>query len=151
VIGQADRAEIRAKNLLHRAVFVVVRSTRGEVLVHRRAEDKDLWPDYWDIAVGGVVAAGEAYAGAARRELAEELGVEAELTEVRAGRYRDAEVAHLSRTYEAVHDGPFAFSDAEVTDARFVAPENLATFAATHRLCPDSVALVGSLVGISSA
>lgn len=148
MIGQASRAEIRAKNLLHRAVFVVMRSTRGEVLVHRRAETKDMWPGYWDVAVGGVVDAGEDYATAAHRELEEELGIEAELVELGADSYRDEEVAHLSRTYEAVHDGPFAFSDAEVVEARFVAVGDLPDFAASHLICPDSVAIVGPLVGL---
>ena len=31
----------------------------GRLLVHRRSDDKDLWPGRWDLAVGGVVAAGE--------------------------------------------------------------------------------------------
>jgi isopentenyldiphosphate isomerase/GNAT superfamily N-acetyltransferase len=146
VVGQADRAEILAKHLLHRVVFVVLRSTRGEVLVHRRAETKDLWPGYWDVAVGGVVAAGEAYEDAARRELAEELGVEAELVELASATYRGEEVAHLSRTYEAVHDGPFTFSDAEVVEARFVAAGELFAFAAAHPICPDSAALVMPLL-----
>jgi isopentenyldiphosphate isomerase len=148
VIGQAGRAEIRAHNLLHRAVFVVVRSIRGEVLVHRRAESKDLWPGFWDIAVGGVVSAGEGYAAAARRELAEELGIDAGLVDLAAGRYRDPDVAHLSRIYEAVHDGPFTFSDAEVVETRFVAVAELSAFAAEHPICPDSVALVGPHVGL---
>lgn len=148
MIGRADRAEIRAGNLLHRAVFVVVRSTRGEVLVHRRAETKDLWPGFWDVAVGGVVVAGESYAAAAQRELAEELGITAELAETASGRYRDAEVAHLSRVYEAVHDGPFTFSDAEVVETRFVTRTDLPAFAAGHAICPDSVVLVGPQVGL---
>ena len=148
MIGRADRAEVRARNLLHRAVFVVVRSSRGEVLVHRRAEHKDLWPGHWDIAVGGVVDAGEDYATAARRELAEELGVEAPLEELGAGRYRDAEVAHLNRTYLAVHDGPFSFSDDEVVEARFVAAGDLAAFAGAHPICPDSIVTVGPHVGL---
>ncbi len=49
--------------------------TDGRLLVHRRADDKDVYPGWWDLAAGGVVGAGEAYGAAARRELAEELGV----------------------------------------------------------------------------
>jgi isopentenyldiphosphate isomerase len=148
VVGQASRARVRAENLLHRAVFVVVRSSRGEVLVHRRAETKDLWPGYWDIAVGGVVDAGEDYAGAAAREVAEELGIDAVLTELGSGRFDGDEVAHLNRTYLAVHDGPFTFSDAEVVEARFVSAAELGAFVASHPICPDSVAITGGHVGL---
>ena len=148
MIGRAGRARIRDENLLHRAVFVVVRSTRGEVLAHRRAETKDVWPGYWDVAVGGVVGAGEDYAGAAQRELGEELGIDAQLAELGAARYRDAEVAHLSRVYACVHDGPFHFSDAEVVEARFVAPGDLAAFAAVHPVCPDSLVVAGPHIGL---
>ncbi len=92
--------------------------------------------------------AGEDYATAARRELAEELGIEAALAEVGSGRFDGAEVAHLNRTYAAVHDGPFTFSDAEVVEARFLAVDDLAAFAADHPICPDSIVTVGPHVGL---
>src|SRR3954447_5289866 len=76
VVRVVTRAEMRAGCLRHRCTFIVVRNTAGEVLIHRRSEDKDLWPGRWDLACGGVVTAGEAWEPAARRELAEELGIE---------------------------------------------------------------------------
>ena len=79
VIGEVTRAEMRRENLLHRSVFIVVRNDVDELLIHRRASWKDLWPDAWDIAVSGVVNAGEAWELAATRELVEELGISAEL------------------------------------------------------------------------
>ena len=36
---------------------------------------KDVYPSYYDVAVGGVVGAGESYDDGAQRELAEELGI----------------------------------------------------------------------------
>ena len=59
VVGEVTRAEMRRGNLLHRSVFIVVRNDVDELLIHRRAAWKDLWPDVWDIAVSGVVAAGK--------------------------------------------------------------------------------------------
>ncbi|MGZ7087697.1 MAG: NUDIX domain-containing protein, partial [Ilumatobacteraceae bacterium] len=75
VIASVTRAEMRAKRLQHRSVGIVVLSSDGRLLIHRRSPDKDIWPGWWDIAAGGVVTAGETYEDAARRELAEELGV----------------------------------------------------------------------------
>ncbi len=137
VIAVVTRAEMRRSRLKHRCVFVAVRSTDGRVLVHRRADDKDLWPGRWDLAVGGVVAAGESYDDAAARELAEELGVRAVLRPLGAGAYRDADVDLLARVYTAVHDG-------EVVWAGFVPVAEVAARVAADPASwvPDSVQIV---------
>ena len=58
VVGTVTRGQMRAENLWHRSVFIVVVNDSDEILVHKRASWKDKWPDLWDIAVGGVVTAG---------------------------------------------------------------------------------------------
>ena len=67
---------MRAENLRHRSVAIIVTSSDGRLLVHRRADHKDVFPGLWDLAAGGVVAPGETYELAAERELAEELGID---------------------------------------------------------------------------
>ena len=70
----------------------------------------------WDICVGGIVTSGETYEAAARRELAEELGVDdAVLQPIGAGRYEDGTVQLIGRCYRVVHDGPFRFVDGEIS------------------------------------
>lgn len=69
------RWRMRAENLRHRSTAIVVLSTDGRLLVHRRADTKDLLPGWWDVCAGGVVTFGETYDESAARELAEELGV----------------------------------------------------------------------------
>ena len=61
VLDVVTRGRMRAERLLHRAVFVVIRSPSGDVLVHRRADWKDVWPSNWDLAFGGVVGVGEPF------------------------------------------------------------------------------------------
>lgn len=75
VIGRAARREVRARNLLHRGVGILVWNAAGELYVHRRTLTKDLFPGAHDMWVGGVVDAGESYEAAAQREVAEELGI----------------------------------------------------------------------------
>ncbi|MFB0628676.1 NUDIX hydrolase [Streptomyces sp. AB3(2024)] len=75
VTGQAPRGEVYARGLLHRCVFVQARDARGRVFVHRRTASKLVFPAHYDMFVGGVLGAGEDYAGAALREAEEELGV----------------------------------------------------------------------------
>ncbi|MBJ7308147.1 MAG: NUDIX domain-containing protein [Acidimicrobiia bacterium] len=142
VVGEVTRAEMRRENLLHRSVFIVVRNDVDELLIHRRAAWKDLWPDVWDIAVSGVVAAGEAWELAAVRELIEELGVSAELAYLGEGSYEDDDVREVARIYQARCEGPFDFSDNEIVEAVWVPIGDLRDWLEGRQVCPDSMSLV---------
>ena len=151
VLATVARTRLRAENLRHRAVFVLVRSSRGEVLVHRRSDTKDLWPGLWDLAVGGVVTAGEGYDDAAVREIAEELGVTGVVLErLGGGRYEDDDVRLLGVVYRIEHDGPFTFADGEVVEAAFVGLADLEERLRQDRFVPDSVALVLPWLGLAA-
>jgi 8-oxo-dGTP pyrophosphatase MutT (NUDIX family) len=120
----------------------------GRLLVHRRAPDKDVWPDRWDVAAGGVVGAGEAWDAAAARELAEEVGLDGVALEpIGEGRYEDDQVAVVGRVYRVESDGPFTFADGEVVEARFVTPAELTEMRARVAFCPDSLGVVLPLLG----
>jgi len=140
---------MRAENLRHRAVFVLVESTRGEVLIHRRSDEKDVWPSWWDLAVGGVVASGEGYDEAAVREVGEELGIEGEPERLGGGRFEDADVRLVAAVYRLVHDGPFRFTDGEVVEAGFVGLSELELRLRRGPFVPDSVALVLPWIGLT--
>ncbi|MEX1105541.1 MAG: NUDIX domain-containing protein [Ilumatobacteraceae bacterium] len=144
VLRTVQRRVMRAERLMHRAVFIAVGHPDGRLLVHRRSEAKDLWPGWWDLAVGGVVGAGETYDGAARRELAEEVGlIDVEPQPIGGvGRYVDDDVALLGRCYRVVHEGPFTFADGEVVEARWLSLPELGAALATTRFLPDSLALL---------
>jgi isopentenyldiphosphate isomerase len=149
VLRLVTRGQMRAETLWHRAVFVAVRSTSGDLLVHRRAETKDVWPGWWDVAVGGVVSPGESWEAAAQRELSEELGVSGvELQTLGMGAYRDGAVKLVSACFQAVCDGPFAFSDGEITETQWVAPSDLRARLGRDSFLPDSLALVLPLIGL---
>jgi isopentenyldiphosphate isomerase/uncharacterized protein YqgV (UPF0045/DUF77 family) len=143
VIEVVPRARMRAGNLRHRSVAIVVVSNDGRVLVHRRSEDKDLFPGWWDLAAGGVVGAGESYADAASRELAEELGITDVMPSfVAVGRHDDAHASEICHIYRVEHDGPYRFDDGEVTEARLVTPDEFATLVTTQPFLPGSLAMV---------
>lgn len=145
VVGVVTRADMRARRLRHRTVAIVVTDGSGRLLAHRRSLDKDVWPDRWDIAAGGVLAAGETYDDGARRELAEELGVSVgldELVAIGSGAYEDDDVAEIAHVYRVVHTGPFRFADGEVVEARWVDRAELDALRASESFVPDSAALV---------
>jgi isopentenyldiphosphate isomerase len=149
VVAVVTRAEMRARRLQHRAVFVAVTGSDGRLLVHRRADSKDVWPGWWDIAAGGVVASGEGYDDAAVRELAEELGVEGVALEpLGRGRFADDDVTVLAGLYRCVSDGPFTFTDGEIAEVRWVDRAGLEALMAHHQFVPDSVALVLPLLAL---
>ena len=134
---------MRALNLRHRSVAIAVIGSDGRLLVHRRSAGKDIWPAMWDICVGGIVTSGETYEVAARRELAEELGVsDAILQPVGGGRYEDDEVRLIGRCYLVVHDGPFRFVDGEVSEIRHVTASELEELARHASFVPDSWTMV---------
>ena len=147
VVATVTRAEMRARRLLHRCVFVVVRRSDGRVLVHQRSATKDLWPSAWDLAVGGVVTAGEEWDAAAVRELTEEVGIEGVVLRlVRDGRYADPDVDEIARVYAVTWDGPVRFVDGEVVSAEWLSPDDLAERIGRLPFCPDSVALAADLL-----
>ena len=75
VIGRAPRRDVHARNLLHRAVHVLVHDDRRAGFSSNAAAwAKDTFPGCWDSSCSGHLDAGEDYSAAARRELGEELG-----------------------------------------------------------------------------
>lgn len=143
VTGLVTRAEMRTRRLRHRSVFVAVVSENGQLLVHRRADSKDVWPGWWDIAVGGVVGPGESWEIAAERELTEELGVVgAKLAVLGDGAYEDDHVRLVARAFVCRTDGPFAFVDGEIAEAHWASWPQLQEWLSAKRFLPDSLALV---------
>lgn len=146
VLRIVTRAEMRAGRLRHRTTFIAVVDSGGRLLAHQRSLNKDVWPSRWDIAAGGVAAVGEAWDVGARRELAEELGIEAPIEHLGGGTYDDDEVRTVAQVFVARHSGPYRFADGEVVDARWLTLAKLHALIESQPCCPDSLALVLPLV-----
>jgi len=142
VVGRATRREMRAGRLPHRCVYILVFNGRGEVFVHLRTATKDVYPSHWDVAVGGVLAAGESFEAGAQRELREELGVETPLTALFPFRYDDRTTIVHATVYAAHHEGPFTLQEEEIVEGRFVDWTAFDALAARKPVCPDSLAVV---------
>ncbi|MEW2544900.1 NUDIX domain-containing protein [Streptomyces sp. NPDC047002] len=121
VTGTAPRSRVRARNLPHAAVKILLRDAAGRVYVHRRTTGKDLYPGLLDAWVGGVITAGEEPLAAAERELGEEMGLRGcALRPVTRRWYTDADTNYLACVYETRHDpgahGPIVHQVSEVAD-----------------------------------
>ena len=142
VIEIVPRSRMRSENLLHRSVAVIVTTSDGRLVVQRRADSKDVFPGWWDIGAGGVVAAGEPTEAAARRELYEELGVRGEPTWLGLGRHGDEHAREICRIFRVTNDGPFEAVDGEAAEIRVVTPEDFRKLAAEVDFLPGSLALL---------
>jgi isopentenyldiphosphate isomerase len=142
VVRIAPRTEVWAHNLWHRTAFVVVRSTRGDVLAHQRAWTKRLGPGKWDLGFGGACDIGEDWPDAAARELYEEAGIRTPLRQLAEYRWDGDGSREVGRLYETVSDGPFTHPPDEVETSRFVAIDELDTFLAEHELLEAAKAMV---------
>jgi 8-oxo-dGTP pyrophosphatase MutT (NUDIX family) len=144
VVEVVTRAELRARgaSVRHRAVYVAVTTTAGELVVHRRADWKDVYPGYWDVCFGGILAAGETWDDAARRELLEEAGIDARPELAGTASWSAADTNLNARIYRATHDGPYTCPDGEVVEVTTVPLADLPAWLEGRDVCPDSVDLV---------
>jgi isopentenyldiphosphate isomerase len=61
--------------IVYRTVYILIKNSKGEYLFQKRSPTKDLYPDCWDLSVGGHVDWGNSYIETAVREIKEELGL----------------------------------------------------------------------------
>ena len=150
IVATVTRAEVRRRQLLHRATYVLLRNAAGEILVHRRTDSKDVFPGAYDMFSGGVCAAGESYDDCARREVAEEFGaVGADLRFLFKHRYRGPHGQAWGAVYEARWDGTVRPQESEVAWHAWVAPEQLDRMLGELPFCPDSREIFERLRGLA--
>jgi isopentenyldiphosphate isomerase len=121
VIGHALRSEIHGNpSMMHRVVHVLVFNSKGEVLLQKRSQNKDVAPGKWDTSVGGHVAIGENLVFSSRREMYEELGVEGYEPEyLYSYTHSNAYETELVTTYRCLIEEEFSFDREEIDEIRF--------------------------------
>jgi isopentenyldiphosphate isomerase len=138
--GSAPRHEMRAGGLPHRACYILVFNSRGELFVQKRTMCKDIYPGYYDVAAGGVVLAGETYDESARRELQEELGISnASLTSFFTFFYQEGKNRVWGRVYSCTHDGELTLQTEEIESGFFADPEAVLALSNKEPFTPDGI------------
>lgn len=72
-----DKLAAHRLGIWHSSIhLIIVNKDKTKVLFQKRAHNKDLYPNMWDISVGGHIMSRESDIDAVKRELKEELGIE---------------------------------------------------------------------------
>ncbi len=110
---------------IHRSTFVFVLNRHDQLCVQTRTTSKGYCPGLRDLAAGGVVAWGEDYLAAARRELWEELGIRAQLAPLGRFFHQSPGNHAFGAAYLCRHDGPLRLQADEVAQIQWLALEQV--------------------------
>ncbi len=129
VIGRQTRSEVHRRKLLHRAIHVFVFRPDGAIYLQKRAPTKDTAPNRWVSSCSGHVDSGEDYETAARRELAEELGIDGQrvdLEEIHAIPATRETGYEFVRLYQVInYEGPLTPDPTEVSAGVWKQPDEI--------------------------
>jgi isopentenyl-diphosphate Delta-isomerase len=126
VVGSASRLKVHDECLLHRQVYVFVQNFKGDILLQKRKDT-----ERWGASASGHFSANESYLEGAKRELKEEIGLDAsEFEEVgyglldrenRRGRHR-----RFFKVYLVKSDSTdFVLEENEVLEVNFFSRDKL--------------------------
>lgn len=69
------KSEAHKKGLFHASAHIWIFNNQKEVLIQKRASNKDTFPNLWDVSVAGHISTGEKPIVSALREVEEEIGL----------------------------------------------------------------------------
>lgn len=75
---RVERSVAHEKGILHAAVHIYIyriKNGKYEILLQKRADNKDSFPSCWDTSCAGHVSSGDTFEETALKELREELGI----------------------------------------------------------------------------
>lgn len=137
------RHVMRAKRLIHRATYALVRTSSNYFYVQKRSSLKDYCPNFFDPTPGGVVAAGESYEFTNMREIEEEMGIkkdESQCHHLFTFYYEDKRIKCFGDAWEVLYDGPLRLQRAEVESVHMMSmKEIIDRFDAGENFTPDSM------------
>lgn len=124
VIGTQRRGIVNFDpSLIHRSIYVLVFSSKGQLFFHQRSATKDTDPLLWTISCSGHVGSGSSYIEAAHRELQEELGIDVPLKFVDKFIIRLPHETEMTAIFTGTSDGPFQLHPQEIVTGKFLSKE----------------------------
>jgi 8-oxo-dGTP pyrophosphatase MutT (NUDIX family) len=148
LIGRTTRQEMRSKGLPHRATYILVRNSVGQLFVQKRTTTKDIYPGCYDPAVGGVVLDGETYEQGAYRELEEEMGICGVPLEQQFDFFFEEENLRVwGRVFSCLYDGPLNLQVEEVQSGSFMSIPAILILAGREPFARDGLEALRKYLG----
>lgn len=130
-IGSGSAYDAMLNGIAVRIVRIFVTNSKGEVLIQKRSATVSV-PNKWDQSAAGHVDVGDSYDEAAVRELEEEMGIKnVQLTKLTKFYREENTESEKTRKrfnviYTGVYDGEVMIDNDEVSDYKWVDPNELA-------------------------
>ncbi len=145
-IGIVEKNEAHSKGILHRVVHVWVINSRNQILIQKRASEKDFFPNVWDVSFAGHIRAGESSASAGVREGNEELGLDIEENELKYAftfldklHYKNMNVNEFADVYILKKDinlDNLSLQKEETGDVKFISLSEFFVLCYTNKFLP---------------
>ena len=146
-----SKEEAHKKGIWHGAVhLIIINNDCTKTLFQRRCKDKKIYPNYWDIAVGGHISSKEDSLTAVKRELKEELGLNPdnyifeEITTVKEIlEYKDLISKEFITTYIVKSDidvNQITLQKEEVSDVKWFTKEEVNNLVNSKKSIPHVIA-----------
>lgn len=138
IVGHKDKASChKGKGTLHRAFSIFIFNSKGQLLLQKRSDTKRLWPLYWSNSCCSHPRKNEETPVAATRRLQQELGMQTTLRYLYKFQYHaqyDVTGAEheLCSVFIGSSDDPVLVNHNEISDWRFVKPEQLTAEITKH-------------------
>ena len=137
-VGELDKAACHdGDGVLHRAFSLFIFNPAGELLLQQRAKEKRLWPLFWSNSCCSHPRVGESLELAVTRRLDQELGMQADLTYCYKFQYQaryesEGSEHELCSVFVGNTDMEPTVNTTEINASRWIAPDALATWLASH-------------------
>jgi isopentenyldiphosphate isomerase len=142
IIKKASRKECHERGLIHRSVMFFVFKSEGKVLVTKRTKNKDFFPEYWSIVLGGHVGCGESYEDAVPREVEEEVGLKTEPFFIHYFKKRIPEEKENVRVFGIVTKEEPILNKDELAEGKFLDLEELEVKLNKEKFLPETEILL---------
>jgi isopentenyldiphosphate isomerase len=145
MIGEATRSECHEKGWIHRSVMFFVFDANKKVLVTKRTQNKDFFPGFYSIVLGGHVRSGESYEEAVVREIAEEIGVDTPPYFIGSFKKRIPEEKENVKVFGVVVKDKIKLNEDELESGEFLEFNELENMIEKEKFLPETETLYSIL------
>ncbi len=136
-VGRMEKMEVHQKALLHRAFSIFIFNSRGEMLLHKRADKKYHSAGLWTNACCSHPRPGEDTRAAAEKRLHEEMGIVTPLNKAfdfvyRAGFDNGLTEYEFDHVFVGAYNGEIFPDDEEVSDYCFKTIDEIKSSIQSH-------------------